>query len=114
MDKILKEFESVAIHRRNEYFLDADNARLFVARCKEASVKLIGIESFLIDGPTIEPMDDIDYDSSTYQEFEPHWYYEKYHIQKDRDSGHWQESIQYVKDRKDTGWVFEFSYEGEE
>jgi hypothetical protein len=111
-DEITREFEHKAIKDRNEILFREQDAIELIQRCRKLNKKILGIETFILDPPYIQPMDDFDYTSSDYDDFEPEAYYQKYHIRKYTDSGRWADAIQFVKDRFGRGWLFEIDYEG--
>jgi hypothetical protein len=110
INEIIKEFGNKVIKRRKEFFFKPDDAIAFIERCRELRKIIIGIEAFQIIDQFIQPMDYISYNSLVYDEFDKKQYFEKYHVEKNSDAGHWQEAIRFVQDRMINGWVFTFTY----
>ena len=108
----MREFENKAIKDRNEILFREKDAIQLIQKCHELNKKILGIETFILDPPYIQPMDYFDYTSSAYDTFDPEQYYQKYHVKKYTDSGRWADAIQFVKDRIGRGWLFEIDYEG--
>jgi|WetSurMetagenome_2_1015567.scaffolds.fasta_scaffold549192_2 hypothetical protein len=111
-DEIMREFENKAVIYRNETLFHEQDAIQIITKCCERNKNILGIESFKLVPPGIQPLDNFDYTSNDYDDFEPEQYYQKYHIVKYADSGHWAEAIQFVKDRVGRDWLFEIDYEG--
>jgi hypothetical protein len=110
-DEILKEFKDKAVIDRNEILFHEQDTIQLIQRCREQNKKILGIETFILDPPYIQPMDFYDYTSLYYANFDPEQYFQKYHIKKYTDSGRWADAIQFVKDRIGRGWLFEIDYE---
>jgi hypothetical protein len=110
-DEILRDFKDKAVKYRNETLFREEDAIQLIYKCQQLNKKILGIETFILTPPSIQPMDYVDYTARYYKDFEPEQYFQKYHIKKYTDTGHWAEAIQFVKDRIGRGWLFEINYE---
>jgi hypothetical protein len=110
-DEIMSEYDCKAVKYENEILFHEQDAIEIIKKCQELNRKILGIETFVLDPPYIEPMDDFDYTSIYYKNFDPEVYFTKYHICKNADLGHWAEATQFIKERSDRGWLFEIDYE---
>lgn len=55
MDKIYKEFRSSAIVMKGILLLNAETAILVIQRCKELNLKILGIDTFIVDNKGAQP-----------------------------------------------------------
>ena len=110
MDNILEEFKSRGFRLGPDYYLfRADDATAKIKRCRELNKKIHGIDVFKNEEGN-EIVDYIDYTTIGYREWEPSKYYEKFHIEKDKDIGHWEEAKKFLEDRMHSEYVFELVY----
>jgi hypothetical protein len=110
-DQIMKEFGKKALKNWGENLFYEQDAILLIQKCRELNIKILGVETFILNPPYTQPMDYFDY-TGDYDDFEPKEYEKKYHIKKYTDSGRWADAIQFVKDHAGQGWLFEIEYEG--
>lgn len=111
MDTIIEEFKDKAIMHGEIYTFKSSDAIAIIQRCRKLGHKVYGIDAFEIKEPYIQPMDYSDYTGDAYKNYDPEKYYQKYHAKKNFDLGHWEEAIQFIKDRSNEGWYFEVVYE---
>lgn len=111
MDDIVRPFYWKGTIRGGQYLFDTDDSIAIIERCRERDKKILGIDAFKDYGSQIEMMDYVYYEGKGYDNFDPAKYFDKYHIKKNSDAGHWQEATQFIRDRKDQGRVFEIVYD---
>jgi hypothetical protein len=111
MDKILEEFENKGVRQGPDYYIFHGNEAIAVIeRCRELNRKIYGIDVFRTEEGN-EIVDYIDYTNIGYRDFDPARYFDEFHIEKDKDVGHWEEAKQFIKDRINSGYYFEVVYE---
>ena len=110
LDILDKEFlDKATIHRGDITYSEKDAFEI-VDRCKEKGLKITNIDAFLIEDQFIQPTDYMPYNDSSYFDYPPDLYQERYHVSKNADTGHWQEAKQWIRDRANQGWTFEIYY----
>jgi hypothetical protein len=105
------EFFNREINEGGELAYAPEDSLDVIERCRQFGKKILWLEAFIINNDYIQPQDYISYYPDEYDELEPDEYYKRYHIQKNSDTGHWEEAKQYIRDRAVYGWVFEINYE---
>jgi hypothetical protein len=110
-DKIRIEFFNRAILHGGELLYTSEDSLNIIERCRQLNKKIIAIDAFMIRDKFIQPQDYYYFSTQAYGEFDPEEYFKKYHVKKNSDSGHWEESLQYIKDNFNKNWVFEIDYE---
>jgi hypothetical protein len=105
-----KEFLDKATIHRGDITYSEEDALEIVDRCKEENLKITYIEAYLITIRSIHPTDYMPYNDSSYFDYPPDLYQERYHVSKNADTGHWQEAKQWIRDRANQGWTFEIYY----
>jgi hypothetical protein len=111
MDEIMKEFQEKGILRGHTRYYYADDAIAIIQKCRKGKKRILGIDALTITEKTAQVVDYIDYTAGYYKEFDESFYFSKYHVRKNSDTGHWIEAEKWIKDRIDNGWVFEIGYE---
>jgi hypothetical protein len=104
-------FEDGAVLRGCTYRYRGLDAVAIIERCREMEKRIYGIDAFEITDQTTRIADYIDYTGKSYDNWGASQYYLKYHIKKNADSGHWEEALQFVKDRNDKDWLYEIVHE---
>ncbi len=113
MENIEKEFKNRGIRQGKKpyyYVFSAENALALIEKCHEINRIIYGIDVFRTKEAN-EIVDYIDYSAKYYELFNPIEYLRKFHIEKNKDSGHWEEAKQFIKDRMNSGYYFEIVYE---
>jgi hypothetical protein len=105
------EFLSRGILLGRTYTFNSDDSLAIIERCRQMDRVIYGIESLIITDKITQVVDYMDYTAIYYFEFDKDKYFEKYHIAKESDRGHWAEAKQFVLDRKDEGLWFEIDHE---
>jgi hypothetical protein len=110
LDVLDKEFLDKATIHGGDITYSEDDALEIVDRCKEKGLKISNIDAFLIKDQFIQPTEYMPYNDSSYFDYPPNLYQERYRTKKNADKGHWQEAKQWIRDRANQGWTFEISY----
>jgi hypothetical protein len=107
LDSVEKEFFEKSIQGYEEVMFEARDAINIVKRYRELGKTILAIEAYrLFDDYTYQPFDEIYYDYISYENFDPNEYFERYHVVKNSDQGHWLEAEQWLKGRMATEWGF--------
>jgi hypothetical protein len=110
-DEIGKAFFNRAIINAGELAYTPKDSLELIVQCRQHEKKIIGIDAFIITNLWVQPQFYYDFSGKDYAEFDPEKYFKTYHVKKNRDVGHWEESIQFIKENSEKGWVFEIDYE---
>jgi hypothetical protein len=111
MDEILEEFKNKGVLRGLTYRFLGKYALAIIGKCREMNKVIYGIDVFEITNVSTQIIDYVDYSGKSYKEFDSSKYYEKYHVKKNIDAGHWEEASRFIKDRMNSGYYFEIVYE---
>ncbi|MFZ7133300.1 MAG: hypothetical protein ACOWWR_13190 [Eubacteriales bacterium] len=110
MDKFEKNNHNEFVIRGKTKYYTAEGALEIISKCEKLNKKISGIEVLLITDKIIQSKDYIDYTAIYYKQYDPLEYQKKYHVKKNSTEGHWEEAIQFIKDRMNSGYFFEIGY----
>lgn len=99
MDPVRKEFDNRGIQTSpvSLTYYDENTAIDMILRCKELGYKIIGLESYKIEGITTQP----------FMEHSIDYLYSEY---GSKGIGCWNEAIEFIKSKRKYGLVFDIFY----
>ena len=95
LNQIEKVFINKAIVRGGIHLFYTEDALKLIKKCREANIKILGIDSFIVSETTTQPLAEYSIDFST----------------QNSSTENWREAEKFILDKQTKGFLFEIVHE---